>query len=145
MLVRKTVNDKLILLAKKCLCIYLFNIAQKTLEVHTTYIFWYKALGYLRRDLNTDVNVFSDGDLILSKPKDFDCDSCLPSKSIDKVPKSLKDHMKVQFNVVHSDVHSTLAIQSLSGNKYFVIFINEFSRYTWIYFVYYKSDIKSIF
>jgi hypothetical protein len=62
------------------------------------------------------VNVFSDGDLIPSKPKNFDCDSCLQSKSTHKVPKTLQDHMKSKFDIIYSDVHGPLAIQSL-GEK----------------------------
>jgi hypothetical protein len=91
------------------------------------------------------VNVFSDGDLIPSKPKNFDSDSCLQSKSTYKVPKTLQDHVKSKFNIIHNDVHGPLAIQLLGRKRYFVTFIDKFSRYTWIYFVLHKSDVKMIF
>jgi hypothetical protein len=77
MWVRKIVNNEVILWAKECLCTHLFNIPTRTLEAHTTYTFWHKALRYSSPDLMNYVNVFSDGDLILSKPYNFDCDSCL--------------------------------------------------------------------
>jgi hypothetical protein len=82
MLVRKIVNNEVILWAKECPRTHLFNIPTRTLEAHITYTFWHKALGYPSYDLMKYVNMFSDGDLIPSKPKNFDCDSCLQSKSI---------------------------------------------------------------
>jgi transposase InsO family protein len=50
--------------------------------------------------------------------------------------------VKSKFDVIHTDVHSPLAIPLLSGKRYFVTFIDEFSRYTWIYFVQHKSNVK---
>jgi hypothetical protein len=91
------------------------------------------------------VNVFSDGDLSSSQPKNFDCDSFLQSKSIHNVPKTLQDHVKSKFDVIHNDVDSPLAIQSLGGKRYFVTFIGDFSQYTLIYFVRHKSDVKMVF
>jgi hypothetical protein len=126
-LVRKLVNNNVILWAKECLHTHLFNIPTRTLEAHMTYTFWHKALRYPSHDLMRFVNVFSDGDLILSKPKAFDCDSCLQSKSIHKVPKTLQNDVKLKFNIIYSDVYSPLANQSLGGNRYVVIFIDKFS------------------
>jgi hypothetical protein len=90
------------------------------------------------------LDVFSDGNQVPSKPSDFDCDSCLRSKSVYHVPKPVLDKAKNTFDVIHSDVHGPLALQSLGGKKYFVTFIDENSRYTWIYFLRYKSDVKSV-
>jgi hypothetical protein len=69
----------------------------------------------------------------------------LQSKSTHKVPKILQDQVKSKFNVIHSDVHSPLAIQLISRKRYFVIFIHEYSQYTWVYFVQHKLDLKTVF
>jgi transposase InsO family protein len=53
--------------------------------------------------------------------------------------------VKSKFDIIHSDVHGPLAVQSIGGKRYFVTFIDEFSRYTWIYFVRHKSDVKMVF
>jgi sulfatase maturation enzyme AslB (radical SAM superfamily) len=127
MLVGKIINNEVILWVKECLRTHLFNIPTRTLEAHTTYIFWHKALGHSSHHLIKYVNAFSDGDLILSKPKNFDCDYCLQSKSTHTVPKTLQDHVKSKFEIIHSDVHGPLAIQLLGGKRYFVMFIKEFS------------------
>jgi hypothetical protein len=71
MLVRKIVNDEVILSAMECPHTHLFNILTRTLEVHTTYTFWHKALRYPSNDLMRYVNVVSDSDFIPSKPKNF--------------------------------------------------------------------------
>jgi transposase InsO family protein len=53
--------------------------------------------------------------------------------------------VKSKFDIFHSDVHGLLAVQSLGGKRCFVMFIDEFSRYTWIYFVRHKSYVKIVF
>jgi hypothetical protein len=127
MLVHKIVNDEVILWARECPCTHLYNIPTRTFEAHMTYTFWYKALRHPSHDLMKYVNMFSDGDLIPSKPKNFECDSCLQSKSTYKVLKTLQDHLKSKFDIIHIDIHGPLAIQSLGRKRYFVMFINEFS------------------
>jgi hypothetical protein len=68
MLVPKIVKNEMILWAKECSRTYLFNIPIRTLEAYTPYTFLYKALRHPSHDLMKYVNVFSDGDLIPSKP-----------------------------------------------------------------------------
>jgi hypothetical protein len=43
------------------------------------------------------------------------------------------------------DVWGSSPLLSQIGNKYYVLFTNEFSRYTWIYFCAAKSEVPSIF
>jgi hypothetical protein len=47
----------------------------KTIAVHTIYIIWQKALRYPSHDQLTYVDVYYDGDLILSVSQIFDYDS----------------------------------------------------------------------
>jgi hypothetical protein len=127
MMVYKIVNNELILCAKECPRTQLFNIPIRTLDAHPTYTFWHKALGHASHDLMKYVNVFSDSDLIISKPKNSDCHSCLQWKSIHKVSKTLLDHVKSKFDIIHSNVHGPLAVQSLRRKTYFATVIDEFS------------------
>jgi hypothetical protein len=144
-LVRKIVYNEVILGAKECPRTHMFNIPSRTLEGHTTYTFWHKALGYPSHDLMKHVNIFSDSDGIPAKPKNFDCDSCLQWKSKYIVPKTLQDQVKSKFDIIYNALHRPLAVQSLGGIRYFVTFINEFKRYIWIYLVQHKSDIYMVF
>ena len=47
--------------------------------------------------------------------------------------------------MVHSDVCGTMSSSSLSGYVYYVSFIDDFSRKTWIYFLKGKSEVFSKF
>jgi hypothetical protein len=144
MFIRKFVNDEIVLWAPKDPDTHLFNIPIKMLSAHTTFTFWHKALGHHSHDVMRYLDVFSDGNQVPSKPSDFDCASCLRSKSVHHVPKLVLDKAKNTFDVIHSDGHGPLAVQSLIGKKNFVTFIDQNSRYTWIYFLRHKLDVKSV-
>jgi hypothetical protein len=49
------------------------------------------------------------------------------------------------LDLVHSDVCGPMSTVSLSGFEYYVTFIDEFSRKTWIYFMKTKSQVFSRF
>jgi hypothetical protein len=94
MFVCKIVNNEVILWVRECPHTHLFNIPIRTLDAHMIYTFWHKALRHASHNLMKYGNVYSDSDLIPSKPKNFKCDSCLQLQSMDKVPKILQDYMK---------------------------------------------------
>jgi hypothetical protein len=110
LLVYKIVNDKVILWVRQCLRAYLCNISTRSLEAHTTYTFWYKAIRHPSHYLMMYIKIIYDGDHIPSKLKNFNCDSCLQSKSRHKVLKALQDHVKSLFDIIHSDVYGPSAI-----------------------------------
>ena len=42
-------------------------------------------------------------------------------------------HALSPFDLIHSDVWGPSPITTQGGSRYFVIFVDDFSRYTWIY------------
>jgi len=48
------------------------------------------------------------------------------------------------LELIHSDVW-TSSIASLSGCKFYVLFIDDYSRFTWLYPILNKSDVYASF
>ena len=49
------------------------------------------------------------------------------------------------LDLVHSDVCGPMSTKSLRGYEYYVTFIDDFSRKTWIYFLKTKDEVFSRF
>ena len=45
------------------------------------------------------------------------------------------------LELIHIHVFGPMTVPSLGGSKYYLSFINNFSRMTWIYFLKKKSDV----
>lgn len=51
----------------------------------------------------------------------------------------------VPFDLVHTDVVGPVKITSIGGNSYFLLFTDDCSRYSWIYFMQRKSEVFQLF
>ena len=49
------------------------------------------------------------------------------------------------LELIHSDVCGPMSTLSLSGHEYYVTFIDDYSRKTWIYFLKTKNEVFSRF
>jgi hypothetical protein len=49
------------------------------------------------------------------------------------------------FEIIHSDVWGPSSVLSYYGHKYFVLFINDYTRYTWVYVLKNKSEVYNVF
>jgi len=76
--------------------------------------------------------------------KNITCDTCHLSKST-RLPFMLSSSKaNKMFDLVHSDVWG-LIIESFDGYKYFVSFVDDFSRVSWIYHLKSKSKVVYVF
>jgi transposase InsO family protein len=62
-----------------------------------------------------------------------------------KMPKQTTHHASQILELVHSDVCGPFRVTSLGGNRYFVTFIDDYSKKIWIYFLSDKSQVFSRF
>jgi transposase InsO family protein len=49
------------------------------------------------------------------------------------------------LELIHTDIYSPMGIKSHRGNRYFITFIDDFSRMCWVYFLRQKSEKISVF
>ncbi|KAJ9566937.1 hypothetical protein OSB04_002903 [Centaurea solstitialis] len=72
------------------------------------------------------------------------CESCRLGKHV-RLPFSISmSHVTEPFAIIHSDVW-TSPITSVSGIKYYVLFLDHFSHFLWVYPLREKSDVFSKF
>ena len=57
--------------------------------------------------------------------------------------KPLRD--KNPLELIHTDVCGPMQNESIGGNKYFITFIDDYSRMCWVYFLINKSSVMSVF
>ena len=73
------------------------------------------------------------------------CESCVMGKqkrvSFTKNPREPK---KVQLEMVHRDVWGPSLVSSLGGSRFYVTFIDHFSRKVWVYFLKHKSYVITL-
>ena len=77
--------------------------------------------------------------------KNFDCMPCQFGKQIALPFNNSVSHALSSFDLIHSDVWGPSPISTSGGSRYFFIFVNDFSRYTWIYLFKNHSELYQIY
>ena len=69
------------------------------------------------------------------------CEACLLGKhSKRSFPKEATTRATKPLQLVHTDVCGPINPSSFGKNKYFLLFIDDYSRKTWVYFLKQKSE-----
>ena len=53
--------------------------------------------------------------------------------------------LSTHFDLKYSDIWGPTSVPTKGGSQYFVIFVDKFSRYIWIYLFYHRSELVSIY
>jgi transposase InsO family protein len=104
---------------------------------------WHERFGHLNyRSLQQLCNQQMVTGLPLVSCRDGVCAGCVLGKHHrDSFDKRASWHASGPLQLVHSDLCGPLSSPSFSGCKYFLTFIDDFSRRTWVYFLKLKSEV----
>ena len=109
---------------------------------------WHKRLGHVNE--RTLKEMVKNGTVHGLKIPDFKslsfCEGCVEGKMSRKPFKSsgqIKSTRKLQL--IHTDVCGPMQTESLGGKRYFVTFVDDYSRYCEIYFMRHKSEVLEKF
>lgn len=115
---------------------------------HVDHRVWHKRLGH--PNFNVLNNLLNSGVLGNKESSaladiEFDCNSCRLGKS-KTLPFPTHTPNEVQpFDIIHSDVWGMAPVTSHANYKYFVTFIDDYSRFTWLYLLHSKDELFSVF
>eukprot|EP00253_Pinus_taeda_P008514 PITA_08514 len=78
---------------------------------------------------------------LIEKPDSL-CEGCILGKQHrESFPSGKSIRGKAPLEIIHSDLCGPMQAASLAGNQYFLTFIDDFTRKTWIYFLKNKSEV----
>lgn len=108
---------------------------------------WHKRFGHLGEQ---NLKLLSRNELVcdfnydVSKSIEF-CEPCAFGKNHrSKFPESRTRSTRV-LELIHSDICGKVNSKSIGGAEYFISFIDDYSRYIWVYFIKNKSEAYSKF
>ena len=74
--------------------------------------------------------------------KDKPCSACQAEKQVGNAhPKKSEMSTSKAFEVLHMDLFGPTTYTSIGGNKYGFVIVDDYTRYTWVFFLYDKSDV----
>jgi hypothetical protein len=108
---------------------------------------WHERYGHLNyRSLQQLCKQKMVTGLPLVSCRDGVCSGCVLDKHHrDSFEKHASWHASGPLQLVHSDLCGPLPSASFSGYKYFLTFIDDYSRRTWVYFLKLKSEVFNKF
>ena len=78
-------------------------------------------------------------------PKEFQCEICQFSKHA-RTPYSIQQYKKSHpFSMIHSDVWGPSRIKIMTGTHWFILFVDDHTRITWVFLMKEKSEVGQIF
>ena len=94
---------------------------------------WHMRLGHINKDII--IIIFRDGLLPdLGKVEYPTCEPYLSGKMVKKpFPKGTRN--SEILTIIHSDICGPLNVQNRMGDDYFITFIDDYSRYGYVYLI----------
>src|SRR5258705_10012822 len=104
----------------------------------TAYSHWHKVFGHVDT-FAWNKSFYEDGEILPNFIK-YNCQPCLLSKSVHHSPEPSLTRATKSLERIFSDLSRKAPIPSLGGSFYYISFIDDFTRFAWIYFLKEKSQ-----
>ena len=118
------------------------NIVHQLSTNNKQIMLWHHRLGHLFSNYMKHLFLGMFSRSVESK---FECHTCTLAKS-HRVPYPVSLNKSIiPFSLIHSDVWGPSPCSNTSGSKWFVTFIDDCTRMTWLYLMKHKSEFFNIF
>lgn len=104
---------------------------------------WHSRLGHV--SLSRLRFLISKGVLGSTINEHLDCQSCQLAKQHALSFHKSTSVTSAPFDLVHSDIWGPAPTATMGGSRYFVIFVDDFSRYTWLYILKNRSQLQQTY
>ena len=143
MIMKARLNNGIYVLSRTVSVVYTSSKRPRLKHISDMYL-WHYRLGHFNQNR---INKMQGDDLL--EVSDFDslptCESCL----LDKMTKSLFTEKGEQaldlLSLIHTDVYRPMKVSSRSGYRYFIMFMDDLSRYGYIFLIRHKSESFKMF
>nr|GFA08244.1 retrovirus-related Pol polyprotein from transposon TNT 1-94 [Tanacetum cinerariifolium] len=108
---------------------------------------WHRRLSHLNFDT---INLLSKNDIVVGLPKlkfvkDHLCSSCELGKAKRKsFHTKLTPSLKRRLHLLHMDLCGPMRVASINGKRYVLVIVDDYSRYTWTYFLRSKDETPEV-
>nr|GFC84884.1 retrovirus-related Pol polyprotein from transposon TNT 1-94 [Tanacetum cinerariifolium] len=106
---------------------------------------WHRRLSHLNFDT---INLLSKNDIVVGLPKlkfvkDHLCSSCELGKAKRKsFHTKLTPSSKRRLQLLHMDLCGPMRVASINGERYVLVIVDDYSRYTWTHFLRSKEEYE---
>ncbi|MFS7980348.1 putative RNA-directed DNA polymerase [Helianthus anomalus] len=110
-------------------------------------LLWHRRLGHVNMK---NLNRLAKGQLVRDLPiKDFmlveKCAACAKGKAHRKPHKSMSTpSTKAVLELLHMDLFGPVNVLSIGKKAYCLVIVDDFSRYTWVYFLSHKNEAAGL-
>ncbi|GAU16908.1 hypothetical protein TSUD_36660 [Trifolium subterraneum] len=107
---------------------------------------WHKRLGHFHY---SGMDYMLKNQLVRGVPslteKAIECEACQFGKQTRKPFPTSSCRANQKLQLILTDVAGPQRTPSLNGSLYYIVFIDDFTRMCWIYFLRYKSEVAAVF
>ena len=153
--VLKKDDDQVIFMGFRYNNLYLVDFTSKDANL-TTCLFTKTSLGWLWHRRLAHVGISSLKNLMKNElvrglrdvkfEKDRLCSACQASKQVANTHPT-KAYMSTTrlLELLHMDLFGPITYKSLGGNLYCLVIVDDYSRYTWVFFLHDKTEVAAYF